>query len=286
MTPTTVALIAPGNMGAAVGRRLSDHGVKVITLLEGRSAASIERAAAAGMVAATPAEIARADFILSILPPSEALPLAERLAAPLRASNHKPLYADCNAVNPHTANRIAAAVEAAGCAFVDGSIIGGPPRANYSGPVIYVSGREARRAEALNAFGLTIRVLPGPVGDASALKMSYGGLTKGLTALGAVVALAATRAGVADALHAELAASQPQLLAWLEHSVPGMFSKAYRWVGEMGEVAGYVEPGPDQAIFAGVADLYERFAADHSRSGNDTDVVSGFFAKTPPAGRD
>ena len=96
----TVAIIAPGNMGAAVGMRLVERGVRVVTSLKGRSRASSERAKTAGMTPAEDAEIAQADFVLSIVPPKEALPLAERLAPSLSAANKKPLYVDCNAVSP------------------------------------------------------------------------------------------------------------------------------------------------------------------------------------------
>jgi L-threonate 2-dehydrogenase len=73
----------------------------------------------------------------------------------------------------------------------------------------------ASRALVVRAHGLDIRIVGGGMGAASALKMSYAGITKGLTALGAAMMLGATRAGVAEALHAELAASQPALLPWL-----------------------------------------------------------------------
>ena len=109
MTPV-VAVIAPGMMGAAVGKRLVDHGLKVLTSLQGRSAETRERAKAAGMVAASDEEIAASDFILSILPPGDAVALAQRFAGALTASNSKPVYVDCNAVSPPTVERIAAAI--------------------------------------------------------------------------------------------------------------------------------------------------------------------------------
>src|SRR5262245_60839252 len=108
MTPV-VAVIAPGMMGAAVGKRLVDHGLKVLTSLQGRSGETRERAKAAGMVAASDEEIAATDFILSILPPGDAVALAQRFAGALTASNSKPVYVDCNAVSPRTVERIAAA---------------------------------------------------------------------------------------------------------------------------------------------------------------------------------
>src|SRR5262245_2249935 len=106
MTPV-VAVIAPGMMGAAVGKRLVDNGLKVLTSLKGRSQETLLRANGAGMQAAPDEEIAASDFILSILPPSDAVSLAERFAPALSASNAKPVYVDCNAVSPPTANRVA-----------------------------------------------------------------------------------------------------------------------------------------------------------------------------------
>ena len=95
-----LAVIAAGGMGSAVGKRLTENGVRVLTSLDGRSDASAARAKAAGMIAASDPEIATADIVLSIVPPGEALPLAQRLAPALSAANKKPVYADCNAVNP------------------------------------------------------------------------------------------------------------------------------------------------------------------------------------------
>ena len=139
MSPV-VAVIAPGAMGAAVGKRLVDKGAKVLTSLVGRSEETRARASAAGMTAARDDEIARADFLLSILPPGDALALAQRFVPALTASNTKPVYVDCNAISPQTAARVAAIIEPTGAKFVDGGIIGGPPREGYGGPAIYASG--------------------------------------------------------------------------------------------------------------------------------------------------
>ena len=129
-------------------------------------------------------------------------------------------------------------METTGTPFVDAGIIGGPPKPGGAGPVFYLSGEKAGEVAALEEFGLACKVLDGPVGAASALKMSYAGITKGLTALASVMILAATRAGTADALRRELGDSQPMLLAWFERQIPSMFGKAYRWVAEMEEIAG------------------------------------------------
>jgi L-threonate 2-dehydrogenase len=273
-----VALIAPGNMGAAVGKRLTENGLQVITSLEGRSDASIARAHAAGMTDASHDQIAAADLILSIVPPGDALSLAEKLAPALARGNRKPAYVECNAVNPKTVIRIEAAVAPTACPFVDAGIVGGPPKPGGPSPRIYASGAEAPRFAVLNDYGLDVRVLDGGVGEASAMKMSYAGITKGFTALGTVMMLAASRAGTAEVLHRELAESQPQLLAWLTRQVPNMYSKAYRWVAEMEEIAGFV--GEDDAgnqIFSGAADLYDRIAEDFDTARSETEAVSKFL---------
>src|SRR5450759_4673890 len=98
----TVTIIAPGNMGSGVGRRLTEHKVKVLTSLAGRSAASAARAGAAGMTAVADAQLTESDFLLSIVPPGDALALAKRLAGVLTAANKKPVYVECNAVSPRT----------------------------------------------------------------------------------------------------------------------------------------------------------------------------------------
>jgi putative dehydrogenase len=277
MNPT-VAVVAQGAMGAGVGARLVERGLKVVTSLAGRSEDSARRAKAAGMVAVSDQEMARADYFLSILPPSDALALAERMAAVIAPGNHKPVYIDCNAVSPPTKIEIGHVITQAGSPFVDGSIIGGPPKAGYDGPAIYASGPDAGRFAALTDFGLVVHVMRGPVGAASAMKMSYAGITKGLTALGAMMMLAATRGGVAEGLRAELERSQPHLLPWLQRSVPAMFSKAYRYVGEMEEISDYVgEDISAQEMFDAFADFYTRLAADYDGPQTEVNALSAFL---------
>src|SRR5271163_2527344 len=142
----TVAVMAQGSMGAGVGKRLHERGATVRTLLSGRSEASASRAKAAGMQPVGDARelLAGADYFLSILPPDQAEKLASQMAPALQLLPVKPVYVDCNAVSPQTAERIAAIVEPTGTVFVDGGIIGGPPREGYS-PAIYASGPDAER---------------------------------------------------------------------------------------------------------------------------------------------
>jgi|307.fasta_scaffold38405_2 3-hydroxyisobutyrate dehydrogenase-like beta-hydroxyacid dehydrogenase len=257
-----IGVIAQGMMGAGVGRRLQESGAEVRTLLRGRSQASAERARAAGMVAAADERelLADADFFLSILPPGEAENLARKLAPTLAALDKKPVYIDCNAVSPQTAMRIGDIVAPIGADFVDAGIIGGPPRPGYS-PTIYASGPTASQTAVLRDWGIDWRVIDGPIGAASALKMSYAGITKGTTAIASAMLLGAARFGCAEALTAELTESQPEMLARFRESIPRMYDKAYRWVAEMEEISDFLEQNPpSRDIYAAVARLYAYLA--------------------------
>jgi L-threonate 2-dehydrogenase len=291
MMSRAVAVIAPGMMGAAVGRRLADYGVKVLTSLAGRSGSTATRANEAGLLAASDSEIASTDFFLSIVPPGEALSLAERFAPALKASNTKPVYVDCNAINPKTLGRVAAVIEPTGCAFVDCGIIGPPPpraaasrgtdrEVTLTGPRFYASGPAASQFLSFRQYGLDVRILDGPTHAASALKMSYAGITKGTQAIGAAMMLAATRAGSADALYEELAYSQKTLLQQFQKQLPMMPAKAYRWVAEMEEIAAFVGDGfAASELYEGAAHFYKRIAEDFAASKEDLKALEAFLKK-------
>jgi L-threonate 2-dehydrogenase len=275
-----VAVIAPGMMGAGVGKRLADNGLKVLTSLKGRSQETIARAKAAGMAAASDEEIAASDFILSILPPGDALALAQRFAPALKASNSKPVYVDCNAINPATVERVAAAIAPTDCPFCDAGIIGSPPKPGDAGPRFYASGPAAPRFASLRQYGLDVRLLDGAMSAASALKMSYAGITKGTQAIGAAMMLAASRAGSADALFAELSSSQKEMFAWFKRGLALMPPKAYRWIAEMHEIAGFVGDDPAaHELYEGAAHFYERIAGDFDGGKKDVDALTKFLGK-------
>jgi 3-hydroxyisobutyrate dehydrogenase-like beta-hydroxyacid dehydrogenase len=267
----TIAIIATGEMGAGVGRRLHERGARVLTSLKGRSGASAMRAERAGMAPVDSDDelLAHAHFFLSIVPPGDALSLAERLKPALARTTKKPIYVDLNAIAPETAVRIGDVIAAAGARYVDGGIIGGPPTASYS-PKIYVCGDDASTVERLTAYGLAINLVNGPIGAASALKMSYGGITKGMNAIGTAMLLGAIRAGCGDALQQELAESQPHMLAWLARQVPSMYPKAYRWVAEMEEIAEFLKDDPAApAIYESIARFFERIADARAKGAAD-----------------
>jgi hypothetical protein len=243
------------------------------------------------MAAASDAEIAAADFMLSILPPGDALALAQRFAPILSASNAKPVYVDCNAINPATVARVAAAIAPTGCPFVDAGIIGPPPApipppqageggVGVPGPRFYASGEAAPRFATLRQYGLDVRVLDGPLAAASALKMSYAGITKGTQAIGAAMMLAAMRGGSAAALFDELSFSQKEMLAQFKRQLPAMPAKAYRWIAEMQEIAGFVGDDPAaRQLYRGAAHFYERMAEDFAGDQNAVAALTAFLSK-------
>jgi len=260
----TVGLLAPGEMGHAVAAILQRNGVRVITNLAGRSERTAERARKARIDAvADDAALAReSDIFLSIAPPGDALGIARRLAAAARPRETPLVYVDCNAVSPATAEALGAIVVPAGFAYVDAGIIGPPPREGESRTRLYASGDAASQFSRLRDYGLDIRVVEGGIGAASAVKMCYAALTKGLMAISTQVFTTAHRLGVVGALRAELATSRPWVLDEAEQGLPKVPPKAYRWIAEMEEIgATFAGTGFSADMFKGAADVYRLVAA-------------------------
>ncbi len=144
----------------------------------------------------------------------------------------------------------------------------------------YASGEAAPGVAALCQYGLDVRVLEGSLSAASALKMSYAGITKGTQAIGAAMILAAMRAGSAEALLAELGFSQQEMLEQFRQQLPKMPAKAYRWVAEMQEIAGFVGDDPAaRALYDGAADFYQRIAKDFQSSKAEASAIEEFLGK-------
>ena len=265
---TTVAVVALGEMGACLAQRLVAGGARVVTALEGRSAATQRRAAESGVEdLALPAAVAAADVFISVLPPARAVELAQRVA-PLAHANL--IYVDANAVSPRTALTVQGIVEAAGARFVDGGIIGVPPD-----PTVYLSGPSAAGAAGLLA-GVRVRLLGTEAGRASALKMCYAAFTKGSTALATELLVAAHRLGVGEELDAELQESAPELHRLAAGRVPGMTPKAHRWIAEMEEIAvTFAGVGLTPLMLLGAAEIYRLVEA-----AGGADARGGSLAET------
>jgi 3-hydroxyisobutyrate dehydrogenase-like beta-hydroxyacid dehydrogenase len=256
---TTIGILHPGDMGSVVGACAVAAGARVLWASEGRSAGSRERAAAAGLEDArtVAAVVAASDVVVSVCPPHAAIDVARDVAGRRFAG----LYVDGNAVAPATAREIGAIVEAGGATFVDGGLIGPPPR-NAGSTRLYLSGREAKRAAALFESSAleAIAIGDGP-GAASALKMTYAAYTKGSSALLMAIRALAASEGVDDALLAEWRRSQPDLPKRSEAAARDNARKAWRFVGEMEEIAAaFAAAGLPGGFHEAAGEIYARLA--------------------------
>ena len=235
----------------------------------GRSPATTERAASAGMrdVGTIEALAEHCAVIVSICPPRAALAVADLVAT----TGFDGIYVDANAVAPDTARRISSRFSK----FVDGSVIG-PPVRRAGTTRLYLSGAGAAEvADRWDGSNLAAHVIDGGPGAASALKMTYAGWTKGTTALLFGLRALAEAEGVGDALLAEWAISQPELAERLRSSTASAGPKAWRWAGEMEEIAAaFAATELPDGFHRAAADIYERLAGfKDADPGPATDAV-------------
>ena len=206
----TIAVVAMGEMGSSVAQRLAEDGVLGWSppwTDAARPAPSRARAAGAEVVGELSELVGEAD---SSFPCAPGRGEGDRnaLRQPDRSTRTAPVYVDCNAIAPQTLDVIAKLFSAHSIPIVDGSIIGGPPRPGYS-PKLYLSGDAASAAQTLRDFGIDARAISARLGDASALKMAFAGLTKGFQALSTAMAIGAARTGVEGLFLAEVRETLP-----------------------------------------------------------------------------
>tara|TARA_B100001105_G_scaffold88502_1_gene70269 strand:- start:1345 stop:2196 length:852 start_codon:yes stop_codon:yes gene_type:complete len=253
--------MSPGDMGSGVGGILVRSGLRVITSLKGRSEASSTRAAEQGIVDVGSLDdvVASSDLMLSILVPSEALAFAASAAESIVRTNSHVAFADCNAVSPATGVKIGKIITAAGGMFIDAGIIGGSPRTGAI-PRFYASGEHAGILAELDGKGISVPVMRGAVGRASGLKMLYAALTKGTAALHASTLMAAKSLGLFDDLIHELEQSQSGTLTAMGR-VNSISAQAFRWIGEMEEIAStFEDAGVTPNIHAGAAETFQKIS--------------------------
>ncbi len=268
-----IGFLHPGAMGVSLAATAQNSGHTAYWASEHRSADTHARAEAQGLEdAGTLAQLcAVCGVIVSVCPPDA----AEAVAQAVVATGFNGLYVDANAVAPQRAVLMSAALQAAGAEFVDGSLIGGP--AWQPGTTLFLSGPRATEAAACFAAGpLETRVLGDEPGQASALKMVYAAYTKGTTALlGAILATADTL-GVRDALYAAWSDDDPGFAQQAERRVQRSALKAWRFAGEMDEIAAtFQDAGLPGEFHAGAAELYRRLAGF---KGSDTPALEEVLA--------
>lgn len=249
-----VGVLHPGAMGSGLGGVLVAAGHDVRWCPAGRSAATAERAGAAGLRAEpTLDSLTRSvDVIVSVCPPA----FAADVAAAVGRTGFAGLYVDANAISPERVRSLAPLLGSA--ALVDGSIIGPPPpgptRLHLCGP------RAGEVAKLFEDTAVTAAVLDGDIGAASALKMAYAAWSKGSTALAATAQALGRAFGVEDALLAEWSAGhgRPVSDATLQRAA----AAGWRWEGEMDEIAAAcAAAGLPPETFSGIAAVFARWSA-------------------------
>lgn len=256
---TAITVLHPGAMGVSVAASFAAAGHDVRWVRAGRGQATAERAAAAGLEAVESLVdgCEHADLVVSVCPPAAAVEVAQAVSL----TGFGGAYLDANAVSPATASEVASIVAASGASALDGSIIGMPAH-QADTTRLYVSGDGAAGlADDLNGGPLAVVAIEGDIGAASALKMAYAGWTKGSSALLLALVGFASEMGVYDALLDEWARSQPHLAKQAEARAAGVGPKAWRFVGEMEEIAASLRAaGLSGGFHDGAAETYAALA--------------------------
>lgn len=261
----STGFLHPGAMGSTVAAACSGQRWWAS---ETRSTATHERAEHAGLRDAVTLDalVERVDVLVSICPPSSALDVARSISA----RGFEGTYVDANAVSPALTIEMSALFDD----FVDGGIIG-PPATTPGTTRMYLSGRGAAAvAQRWSGSALDVRLLDETIGSASALKMAYAAWTKGRSALLLAVSALAEVHDVSDALQAEWEISQPGLAAIATATARQVAPKAWRFEGEMHQIAETFESvGLPGDFHRGAAEIYRRLADLQHGDAHDLDRV-------------
>lgn len=254
----TIGIISPGDMGHSVGKVLVSDGLRIITCLRDRSERTRMLARESGIVDVSSYQelVQESEMILSILVPDQATDFATIIADEIKKAQSGLVFVDCNAVSPMTVQKIGRIILDSGGRFADASIIGPPPR--YGGQTqFYVSGPAAEAFGELGNYGLDVHMIGEEIGNASALKMCYSAVRKGISAIFVELLSAAKVYGISEPLREELMRRHPSLYKDMEEILPTIAERSRRWISEMEEMGNtFDQVGLTPKIFQGAADIY------------------------------
>mgnify|MGYP001075225917 CR=1 FL=1 len=254
-----IGFLHPGTMGISLAASAKNSGHAAIWASEGRSQATHDRASSRDLIdAGTLRSLCETcDTIVCICPPAA----AEEVAHSVLATGFQGLYIDANAISPARTRRIDAAMAAAGARFADGSVIGGPawtPGRTW----LYLAGPDAEGAAACFSAGpLETYVLGPEIGHAAALKMCFAAYTKGSSALLSAIMAAAEANGVRGALAMQWSRNGSDFAEQTERRVRGVTARAWRFAGELDEIADtFRDAGLPAGFGEAAAEIYRRTA--------------------------
>jgi 3-hydroxyisobutyrate dehydrogenase-like beta-hydroxyacid dehydrogenase len=266
----TIGILYPGDMGHSVGRVLLEDGFTVVTTLDGRSERTRRLCASTAITVLDSLEavVTQADAVLSIIPPTAATSVATDFAAAVRHTGHRPLFVDANAISPMAAQKVGEIIAQVDAPYLDACIVG-PARDVRGRCTFYVSGPQARIFEEQLGRSLRTHIIGDRIGQASAFKMMFSGLNKGLVALLCELTVAAQEFGFLDELLQRYTTLLPGVMQSLEWLVPTYPMHSARRAEEMRELAETLEHfgfssvmarGTQQTLAAvGQLHLVERF---------------------------
>lgn len=285
-----VGILSIGEMGYHWARLLGSHGVEVLTYAKGRSEVTTKRAANAGvrLIPSMRNLLEQSDIVVSVVVPMAARRVASQVAKALAKVDKKDLfYLDANAISPMTALEIRQLLAPTQAIFIDGCIIGSAAKIGQ-GTLVYLSGPQAGRLEELKAYGFSVRMLGSEVGQASAFKIVYAGLTKGLQGLFVELLIGARKFGLLAEIMRQYEESFPGLLGRIGPSIVGLKVHAGRRAEEMTELSQTFRHDGLRAVMApatkkllqGIAALDAGMAsATGDREGSLLETLEVFFQK-------
>jgi 3-hydroxyisobutyrate dehydrogenase-like beta-hydroxyacid dehydrogenase len=233
-----IGIVSPGAMGSAIGASLRGRGTRVVVALEGRSRRSAARAEGSQLedVGTLRDLVLVSDLVVSVVPPSAATGVAWALATEIASTTSRPVVVDANAISPARARLVAGTIQAAGGRYLDGGIVGGPPR-GVGRTDLFLSGRGATELVAeLTTTELAVTALGEDPTAASTLKMCHAAWTKTTSALLIAIRSVARHQGVDGPLVELWRRVQPAVLERSDE-VGSVAGRAWRWVDEMAEIA-------------------------------------------------
>lgn len=256
-TNLTIGIVSPGAMGSALGRAWATAGARVVATVAGRSERTRELAHGLELLPGLDEVLTAADLVCTVLPPGQAETVAAELTARCRRLDVHPVLADLNAIAPGTVTAVQAHAEAAGCAFLDGSISGGPPRPDGD-TWLYLAGPQTTLLTGLDAPGVRTIVVGDRPGMASAVKMSTASIYKGLSGLLSQAFQAAEFYGVTELVRTDLARGLPDYVANAAIEIAMAASKSDRYPDEMRQIArAQSDAGGEKVLFEAMATVYE-----------------------------
>jgi 3-hydroxyisobutyrate dehydrogenase-like beta-hydroxyacid dehydrogenase len=254
---TKIGILHPGEMGVSIAASAINSEHQVYWVSKGRSDKTRSRAEEHKLIEVdTFSNLCQTnEIIISVCPPHA----AEDVAQAVIDHGFKGYYLDANAISPQRAKRIGQLMETNGIHFIDGGIIGGPawtPKETW----LYLSGRDAKFiADCFSNGPLGTKIIDNEIGKASALKMCFAAYTKGTTALLAAILAAAEKLEVRDELYQQWDMDNADFVKQAEGKATRVTAKAWRFEGEMHEIAStFQEAGLPNGFHEAAAEIYHR----------------------------